>query len=550
MTLSNKRRMTENLGSKDLAPTVADYIDAGDVANLDGNFSLASEQYESAYALLGEQRIFEFEKTRDCINKLISVYSHLDKGEKVNSLAQTLKQIENTQSVMSLQASAEFFRSRNQPAKAASTFAKALQIARSTTPVNTPLINHLKFDYEEQRKLAIESGLKSCDDLDFLPSDLERKTESVAVNKNRVMRGVGSVIEEKKQISPLLFLDWVKAPIFLLIVSLVLLSSVGQLIVSANVTPKTTVMDLPESFAGIKFFSCDQKSGLLFEDDEHCAMLAPGGRTFVQYKALSDWTKNSSVFFRGFLRRKEYWFSLQNENLVDQNGTVFFRPTAPEKTIIAKMWFYARCAQDQYKERKLYPSSLDRCRRTYKDFDYINPFTGKSDSPSLLTQGAQNAPIDLCNRGLTDRQWRPGAILCLQQDTKHLMVQGFDSQGKPFVSSDPSSYFAINLADGKVTTEEPKSQIEVSAMAESQKNLENAQSTIIYISNEARVASTVEALRRLPQIVFWFAFFVSAGGLIFGDKLKNSKRVKQLSRRTICGSVIALTIFYAIAYLG
>ena len=180
------------------------------------------------------------------------------------------------------------------------------------------------------------------------------------------------------------------------------------------------------------------------------------------------------------------------------------------------MWFYAKCAQDQFKENKCYPSSLEKSKRTYQNYSYINPFTGKVDCAELVVLGLQGNQIDLGSRGANDRQWRPGAILCLHADTKHFSVQGFDRQGKPLVSSDPSRYFVIDLEYGKCLTPELAAAKRVKTGHASKQELpldvnaaplNGTDSAIVLIDKDGNVAGTQRgaggegALRRLLKKV-------------------------------------------------
>jgi hypothetical protein len=221
------------------------------------------------------------------------------------------------------------------------------------------------------------------------------------------------------------------------------------------------------------------------------------------------------------------------------------------------MWFYAKCAQDQFKENKCYPSSLEKSKRTYQNYSYINPFTGKVDCAELVVLGLQGNQIDLGSRGANDRQWRPGAILCLHADTKHFSVQGFDRQGKPLVSSDPKRYFVIDLEYGKCLTPDLAAAEKAETWHASKKKLpqdvnvtpsDGRDSAVVLIDKDGSVENSITALRRLPQIVLWSALLVAIGSLYFSKKFKNPKRTELISKRSIACCVIGLIVFYIIAF--
>ena len=145
--------LVNNIEPEVFLQKLANCIDDGDRASLDGNFLQAAGQYEEALSMLGEQVSFDFEKTRDCLNKLINVHTHLDNKDKLVPLVEQLTQIELVRNVKMLQSSADFFAQRNDREKAVATYRKAFQLARTIRPLNAALLSDLKEAYAEQKSL-------------------------------------------------------------------------------------------------------------------------------------------------------------------------------------------------------------------------------------------------------------------------------------------------------------------------------------------------------------------------------------------------------------
>jgi hypothetical protein len=473
-----------------------------------------------------------------------------------------------------LQSSAEFFAQRNDTEKAVATYRKAFQLARNMRPLNESLLSDLKEAYAGQKSLlrlgdsddgnqGPENSL-AVDDLLF-DDELNTPSEEMdavipdasgAVQKNRVMRGVGLAVASEPKTDPLAILNFAKAPIFLLVVSAFFLFSAGKLFSSAVVGAGSQREAGPENFSGLQYSSCDHAKSLKFTKDGLCIRSDTSGWVQSKYWVLSD-QLNFPDLFRGYLRRKEYWYRSEGDELVDDNNVVFYQPQARERIILDKMWFYAKCAQDQFKENKRYPSSLEKSKRTYLNYSYINPFTGKVDCAELLVLGLQSNQIDLGSRGASDRQWRPGAILCLHADTKHFSVQGFDRLGKPLVSSDPSRYFVINLEYGKCLTPELTVSEKAKTGSASKQDLhqkvnapplDETENSVVLIDKDGSVENSITALRRLPQIVLWSALLVAIGCLYLSEKFKDPKHTELISKRSISCCVIGLIVFYIIAF--
>jgi hypothetical protein len=499
---------------------LANCINAGDRASLDGNFLQAVSQYEEALSMLGEQVSFDFEKTSDCLNKLINVHTHLENKDKLEPLVEQLTQIERTRSVKMLQSSVAFFAQRNDP----------------------------------ENDLLLDDKLNAPSD----EADVTILDASGTVQKNCVIDGVGLSVANEPKTDPLAILNFSKAPIFLLVASAVFLFAAGKLFSTVVVIAGSHRDSGLESFSGLQYATCDHAKSLKFTKDGLCIASDSSGTIKSKYWVLPDQLNDFPDLFRGYLRRKEYWYRSEGDELVDHNNVVFYQPTACEKNIVDKMWFYAKCAQDQYEENKSYPSSLEKSKQTYQNFGYINPSTGKFDYAELLVLGLQGNKLDLGSRGASDRQWRPGAILCLRADTKHFCVQGFDRRGRPLVGSDPSRYFVINLEYGKCLTPELAVSGKVKTWSASKQDLppkvnaaplQESESTVVFIDNDGSVENSITALRRLPQIILWSALLVAISCLVFSKKFKQPQQIELISDRSIVCCIIGLIVFYIIALL-
>jgi hypothetical protein len=153
--------------------------------------------------------------------------------------------------------------------------------------------------------------------------------------------------------------------------------------------------------------------------------------------------------------KREIWLQKTDAGYVDQDGITLYGAGAPELQIAKKIDSYASLVAAKYKETKIYPSDVERLERlSPRDFHYTNPFTGKSDQPSVQYKrfaAADPTWTDHTRQAHTwqdEPPWKPGAIHCMCLDYCRFFIRGFDRNGRPLFGSTPGVADYIELKDG------------------------------------------------------------------------------------------------------
>jgi len=289
-----------------------------------------------------------------------------------------------------------------------------------------------------------------------------------------------------------------------------------------------------------QFESCDKNYRITFSEHHDCAIYKSNTVTNAKYNLLSVGRFDLSALVIGYLRRKEYWYRCAPEGLLDQDGIALYRHDASDLKIIKRMWEYANLAQSVYKKSKIYPSDAVLSKQLDPSYYYLNPITGKTDYAPIVFE-KHDSVIDLQKR--RPRRWRPGAILCLCVNYNHFYVQGFDREGKPFLSSNPARYFVIECKDGIILTEAERSQLKNKVPQKSNNGL-----TQVFVCETADMENSVHFLRQYTQLSLWTFVGIACLWWYLCCKTNLSRKFKSLSIGVVMISLLFLTTWYTCAF--
>ncbi len=291
---------------------------------------------------------------------------------------------------------------------------------------------------------------------------------------------------------------------------------------------------------GAHLESCDQRCSINFTSDSLCEIKEPGTSISAAYSVVSN-AADPFAFLKGYLGKREIWYHYDPSGLIEHNGVVLYPTDSPESMIVRKMRWYANFAQQQYRDTKLYPSDAEQCKESDAQYGYTNPFTHQTDYAPIILQKLPGDAIDLTNQLTTDRQYRPGAIICQCVNNKIFVVQGFDRSGKLLTSSAPGHFFYIECRNGDtVAIPETDKKNQSSHTAN-----ENPPQVLICTSKE--LESYVHWLRRGCQIFLWSTCVIALLFCYLSHKTAKSLKVRIVSIISCLAAVLLLSVWYNFA---
>ncbi len=296
---------------------------------------------------------------------------------------------------------------------------------------------------------------------------------------------------------------------------------------------------------GAHLESCDRRCSINFVSDKSCQIEQPGTSISAAYRVVSN-TVDALALLNGFLAKREFWYHCSDGGVIEHNGVVMYPANSPELKIVSKMRWYADFAQEQYRETKLYPADAEQCKQADSRYEYINPFTNQTDYATIVFQHRPDNDLDLTNLLTTERQYRPGAIICQCINNNIFVVQGFDRSGRLLTSSEPGYCFSIECRNGEMSVNAvPKKKID-DKHDFCGKQTDFPAEAIVCASPD--LEPQVQWLRRICQIILWSLCVAASLFCYFSHKTAASRKARLLS---IVGcSAAFLLLFVCYKYAG
>jgi len=566
---------------------------------LDGNIALskneldeAAAHFEQASKKLRLARISDGPELKSCLKGLADIYLRQDRTDEALKKAKALIKIDDTPEsrrlyVVILSAIATARAAGNDRQAAEEAYGLALSEATALLPPNDPLTKELNTACLEIFKRTIKfKAITAIDQqvvLSSLPTDAPVEDDDDDEEEELRKRQKEEVEEMRKASvwSGSHMPSFLHSHLLLVTLSLLL---IGAFVKAALLVPTKTItvtsqgnstgapgsavaISGPSGNAAIatgtpgsqgpaikpvvvapgkSFESCDQLSSFSIVDKQYCLVKKGNAETKYLYRTIDDDWLNLKVLLQGHLLRRELWYQVNTNGLMDNNKTTLYDNDAPEFVIATKMRWYADMAQKWIAQKHIYPSDTEKCRRLYKDFGYLNPFTMQQDSAALVS--LRNMPNDPASsvRPPDDRgapHWRPGGISCISIDGTRFYIHGYDRAGIPLTSSDPSRYFVIECRDGINLTNKNL------LMAEHERKSQvTDDKTVVLICNKPDQAGTIRYFRSLSCVTVWLAAFFAGLWCFSTFKLKQSNKIKLFSGILCLISIAVLCGWYLLAF--
>ncbi len=543
-------------------------LENGDEATGKNDFERAARGYEDALVMLEELDQDNHSKASECLQNLVNAQLQLEDPDKALLSLRKLCKLDaevakSHQTVALLGEVGALYESKGAFDQARTIYLEALSLASDVLPPNDPVAEWLNQAYIDlQRQQSSNSGLSdhikdteaqnllaarkhTTSQLAEIPTPKTIKpTENKSSRPNKFatrFAGAANRAFDRKELREILHAPW-----FSVVVTVLLLCCCVKFCAVIQSGPRVadkTPVAIPTDFSGMEYTSCDHNVSVKFSPNSECTILNSGQATKASYKLLNrDWLDLRTIFC-GYLSRKEFWYQCDANRLLGADRVALYNPNSPELAVVRRMWWYADYAQKCYKESRRYPSDAEKCKEADASFVYNNPITGQADYAAIILQKELNSDIDLTTRGVNDRHWRPGAILCLCSNFQKFLIQGFDSYGRPFPSSDPNRYFAIECKNGAILTKhEPDHSVSP--------GIDNGASvpTKVFLCENPNIESTVQWLRKFFQILLWTIFSLACLFCYSSHKSKGVRKAKSASIVAVTVSIMLLAIWYMLAW--
>ena len=208
----------------------------------------------------------------------------------------------------------------------------------------------------------------------------------------------------------------------------------------------------------------------------------------IPYFVLKGNLKDMWAIFLSTIIPKENWYQSQSDEIISEDGSVFYANGASEFVVAEKMRLLADFAKRYYKTHGCYPDKSERLAAEPK-LTYINPFTSRAEPPSIkryngsfgrdtlfLGVAAEASPSTCYDYLKHGGDWpdtsanTPGKINALAlfstqrcadgYKVSEFYIHGFDRYSKLITSGRPYTDYVFGLYSGKDLDDDNKRRME------------------------------------------------------------------------------------------
>ena len=229
------------------------------------------------------------------------------------------------------------------------------------------------------------------------------------------------------------------------------------------------------------FESVDGITGIKFDKEGFAVLLNDIHHNEIPYTVLRGGFDDVKALLASAFTRRVRLYCLDKDQLITEDGNIFYPPTAPEQFIANKMKLLKQFAQRYYMKTGCYPNDAKKWMNE-TDLNYISPFTGRLDSPTSKTL---NGTLDRdylfpeipegqtafdflraskLHKWKDEPQGTPGRINCLALFVAQRCADGFkvvefygrgyDRESRPLTAGRPGTYLILALKGGKDLSQE------------------------------------------------------------------------------------------------
>jgi len=545
-----------------LQSKIAEYISLGDVAYSEGELVEASKRYLQARLLFQEEGIDDSPELRHCLKALADIYALREQPEEALDLMEALRALDdssdNRRSVVTILSTiATSHDMQGDLEEAIAYYKEAFAQANCLLPPDDPLIGRLdkacveicrKADEQPRtltevilNRLPVKDPTVVLAAVDLSPVEsAQSSSQSLPAKAPRIK--IRHITASGTKMSYIL-----RSHGLSVCLSVMLLACLIKAVVPGSVTrPVPRAGSVVAKLDGEQFQSSDQKASFSILSKRECVIKGPSFRGQCQYTIMDSSWPDLIAILRGYLRRDELWYQVNETQVIDPDKTILYRANAPELAIIKKMWWYAYFAQKWYHEKHQYPTDAEKCQLLDKEFQFLNPFTLKQDSAVIVRMKHMIKDPSRAMRpasGLSQPHWRPGGIYCMCIEGQKFFIHGCDGLGRPLTASDPKRYFVIECIDG---TDITKAKL-LKDDDENKTRSGNGQQRVYVCSNPEQEA-TVRYLRSVSCALAWLAAIFAAAWCLATFKLKQSVLLKASSILLTVLACCVLVGWYLLAY--
>jgi len=130
------------------------------------------------------------------------------------------------------------------------------------------------------------------------------------------------------------------------------------------------------------FKSADKNCGVQFIDNRFALLTADVHHRKIPYYLLKGSLSDIWAALLSTVVTRENWFQFKGDELMSEEGTVFYAAASPEFVVADKMRVFAEAADRYYNAHGCYPDKSERLA-SEPGLTYINPITDKADIPPI-----------------------------------------------------------------------------------------------------------------------------------------------------------------------
>jgi len=220
-----------------------------------------------------------------------------------------------------------------------------------------------------------------------------------------------------------------------------------------------------------KFRTTDGDIIIDLPDATRCDLTIAGTKVSAPMACyVGDWRDAWRMALQSFLVRQIY-FNLQDQFLVDDEGTTFFPMNGKVVKLVTQAELIADGASDWFIKAKQYPTEVKEFAHDRAASEFENAFTNSPQLPLVqaitmpvaANQGQALTSLHSLYAGLSNGgSWQnepplhPGTINCCSiifpfpdGAVRAFLIQAGDQSGKPLVGGHPGSHFFLALEEGK-----------------------------------------------------------------------------------------------------
>jgi len=223
------------------------------------------------------------------------------------------------------------------------------------------------------------------------------------------------------------------------------------------------------------FQSADGNCGVQFIDNRFAMLTTDVQHRKIPYFLLTGNLSDIWAVLLSTVVTRESWYQFAGDELISEDGNVFYSNGSPEFLVTKKMCLFADIAKRYYDAHGCYPDKIEKLSAT-SGLTYINPFSGKAEMPLIKRAngnfGRDNifsgvkpdaSVIDCYNYLRSGGSWHedpfPGKISALALYTSQrcadgymvneFYVHGYDRHSKLLTSGRPRTSYVIGFLGNK-----------------------------------------------------------------------------------------------------